>query len=99
MTATVKYWPACALNDLAGVTVTDLTGASFADYTYYAFTEGEKVFDYTWTGLPTCAGYTQLEASGNGASLVSFTVTKASGGIEAVGTDKIVYDNCVLTAT
>ena len=87
------------MNDLAGVTVADLSGAAFADYTYYSFTEGEKTFDYAWTGLPTCAGFTQLEASGNSESLVSFTITKADGSVEAVGTDRNVYDNCVTSAS
>lgn len=60
---TFVYKAACTLNDLATMTVTGSDGNAIADYSYYAFTEGEKAFSYATANTPTCSGYIADESS------------------------------------
>lgn len=66
--------PACTKNDLKGTTFTNLAGAPLSDYTYYANTEGEKVFSYLWETEPECLGYTYLKQIGQSYSYSTVAV-------------------------
>lgn len=87
---TAYYRASCTQNDLAGVTVTGTDGLALPNYSYYAYTEGEKIFSYAYSGVPTCAGYLSAE------SKIQIEVTGASGGVVQVGTDLQTYQNCVV---
>jgi hypothetical protein len=90
--------PACTKNDLLGTTFTNLAGAPLSDYTYYANTEGEKVFSYLLDNEPECLGYTYNNV-GQTYSQTNVAIGTASLSLVQVYTSSSDYSSCVSTQT